>query len=117
MDETTLSLLKLFKERRTLNLTQLGAIINVDPFSLVDLVHYLMSLGYIRKGAEIEPLDGDLISFHTPLEITYKGTTAIAQALKDQRHFKHAEFRAWTTLIIAVAAFVLSIISLCLQYI
>lgn len=117
MDDATLALLTLFKERHTLNLTQLGAILNTDPFSLPDPVHYLMSLEYVRKGMEIAPLEGDLISFDTPLEITYKGTIALVQAQKEQKHFKHTEFRAWTTLIIAVAAFVLSIISLCLQYI
>ncbi len=117
MDDTTLSLLTLFKERHPLNLTQLGAILNADPFSLSDSVHYLMSLGYIRKGVEIEPLEGDLISFDTPLEITYKGIAAISQALKERKHFRHTEFRAWVTLLIAIAAFVLSIVSLCLQYI
>lgn len=117
MDDTTLSLLTPFKERHTLNLTQLGAILNADPFSLSDPVHYLMSLGYIRKSVEIEPLERDLISFDTPLEITYKGIAAISQALKERKNFKHTEFRAWVTLLIAIAAFVLSIVSLCLQYI
>mgnify|MGYP006980030273 CR=1 FL=1 len=117
MDDATLSLLTLFKERHTLNLTQLGAIIDVNPLSLSDPIHYLMSMGYIRKGMEIKPLEGDLISFDTPLEITYKGITAISQALKERKHFKHTEFRAWLTLVIAIAAFILSIVSLCLQYI
>lgn len=111
MDDTTLSLLTLFKERHTLNLTQLGAILNADPFSLSDPVHYLMSLGYIRKGVEIEPLEGDLISFDTPLEITYKGIAAISQALKERKNFKHTEFRAWVTLLIAIAATALQITS------
>ena len=117
MDDATLALLTLFKERHTLNLTQLGAILNVDPFSLSDPVHYLMSLGYIRKCMERDPLEEDLISFDTPLEITYKGAIAISQALKDKKHFKHTEFRAWVTLLIAIAAFALSIVSICLQYI
>ena len=59
---------------------------------------------------EIDPLEGDLISFDTPLEITYKGIAAISQALKERKHFRHTEFRAWVTLLIAIAAFVLSIV-------
>lgn len=116
MDDATLSLLLLFKERHTLNLTQLGAILNVDVLSLSDPVHSLMSKGYVKKGMELPPLDGDLISFNTPLEITFEGLTAILQEQKDRKRFKHSEIRAWVTFGIAIAAFLLSILSLYLQY-
>ncbi len=116
MDDATLSLLILFKERHSLNLIQLGAILNIDVLALSDPVHNLLSQGYIRKGMELNPLEGDLISPNTPLEITYKGSTTILQEQKERKRFKCVELRAWVTLGIALAAFFLSIINLYLQY-
>lgn len=108
MDESTLSLLTVFKNRSSLSLIELAAILNCDSLSLTDPVHYIMDKGYIRIGMTTESLEGNTISLHTPLEITYLGRIAINQALKDKRNFKFNEFRAWATLIIALIAFIKS---------
>jgi len=110
MDKATLSLLKLFNERHSLSLIQLGAILNIDYFTLLDPVHYMMEQKYICKGnaALLEHLEGDTISPDTPLEITYFGRISIKQAKKEHLHFKYIEFRAWMTLIIAIMAFLKS---------
>ncbi|MBS6396707.1 MAG: hypothetical protein KH452_06100 [Clostridiales bacterium] len=116
MDDFTLALLKLFKERQILTLSQLGAILNVDCLHLSQPIHFLIEQGYLKKGIEIPPTEGDLLSLDTPIEITYKGIVSISLTQKEQKYFKYNEVRAWITLSISIAAFLLSVLSLYLKY-
>lgn len=108
MDDTTLSLLMLFKERRILNLIQIGAILNVDCLSLSEPIRYLVDKGYVRRIKDSDTLEDDSYSFDTPFEITFEGIATINQAQKERKHSRYAEVRAWITLLIAIAAFVKS---------
>lgn len=116
MDDFSFNILKLYSLRNSLSLIQLQAILNKDPFYLAEPVSYLRDKEYL----EIEPThailesvdDNSSISLNTPLVITYLGKIALEAETKERKHFKFNEFRAWVTLGIAIAAFILSIISL-----
>lgn len=117
MDKQTYSLLKLFNQRESLTLDGLAAIYNKSFKNFVSPISWMISHHYITIVSDIALLEGDVLTPDKPLEITQDGIIALDDETKARRRFKYSEFRAWFTLFIAVAAFVLSIISLCLQYI
>ena len=120
MDNFSFELLQLYSIRNTLSLFQLEAILNQDVFSLAKPINYLRDKEYLEilpSHAISKKLDKDSdISPNTPLSITYLGKAALETEIKARKHFKYNEIRAWITLAIAIAAFILSVISLCLQY-
>lgn len=108
MDNSTLSILQIFKNRTSLTLSQLSAILNIDALTLSDSIAYMRNLDYIEISGSYRLLHGDDLTVDAPLEVTHLGLIAIEQELKSRKRFKYVEFRAWVTLVIAVAAFIKS---------
>jgi hypothetical protein len=108
MDKSTLNYLRLFNTRSTLSLSDLAAILDGDPISLAEPIRFMMDNKYLDIEPNTKILDGDTLGLHTPLKITYYGKGVLKEELASRKRFKHAEFRAWITFIIAVAAFIKS---------
>ena len=100
-------------------MVQLSAILDVGLVPLSEPISFLRKQGYLR----IEPnyrtvrnmTQDDEIFVDTPLEITFEGKVALEDYRKEKRSTKFKELRAWITLAIACASFILAIISLLLQ--
>lgn len=77
MDSLSLKILKVYRSRQTLTLSQLGAILNEDTFSLSEPVILLRKQGYLRVEPNHAALEGikadDPISVDDPLELTFVG--------------------------------------------
>jgi hypothetical protein len=116
LNDLSLELLNLYSQRTTISLKDLGAIYNTNAEDWCAPIAYLRD----KKLIEIEPqyaiLKGNDFTLHAPFRITYEGKCALEAELKSRRQISFNEFRAWITLIIAIAAFLLSIFSLYLQY-
>lgn len=106
MDDFSLSLLQMFKDRGRLNLIDLGAILNASPLLLVDPVKVLLAENYLKTD-----FSGEELSLNTKLEISGKGICALADSKNQKRYFRFSEFRDWATLIIAMATLVLTVIT------
>ena len=117
MDNQTYELLKLFNQRDSLSLEGLAAVFNKDFVCFVSPISWMISHHYITVVSDIALLEGDDLTPNKPLEITQDGIIALDEERKSRLRFKHSEFRAGTTLFIAVLALILSVISLFLQYI
>lgn len=115
MDDISFNLLKLFQERNSLSLIELGAILNCSAISLAEPIHYLREMNYLRVKSFHQDTDDDSISLRDSLAITFEGKAALEIEQKSRRHFKYTEYRAWITLAIAILAFILSVISLLLS--
>lgn len=119
MDRMSSGLLEVFKSKGSLSLSQLSAILDVGIFDLSEPISVLRKQGYLR----IEPnhctvhelSQTDSISLDTPLVITFEGRAALDNHQQDRRSKKFNDLRAWITLAIACASFVLAVISLLLQ--
>lgn len=119
MDDYSFSVLKTYKSRSNLSLKQLSAIYNESVFNMAPPVNYLREQKFIK----IEPNHALLrnlneesqIDADTPLVITFAGKGALEAEIKARRQLGFNEIRAWITLGIAVAGFVLSVIALILQ--
>lgn len=116
MDNYSFSVLKTYKSRSSLTLSQLSAIYNQSIFDVVEPVSYLRKQKFIRIESnhavlhdftEESPIDPD-----TPLEITFAGKAALEAEIKSRRRLTFNELRAWITLAIAVVALIISIIAL-----
>lgn len=112
MDDYSLSVLKLYKSRSSLTLSQLSAILNRSWFDVADPTLYLKREGYLR----IEPNHAALHSMNaddpidpdTPLVISFEGKAALEAELKARKHASFNDIRAWVTLAIAILAFIKS---------
>lgn len=107
MNDYSLSLLQVFKDRHRLSLSELGAILNTSPLLLSGPIKELVENDYLKPD-----FPNDEILLNTRLELTGKGMLAFADLQKRQKNFRYSEFRNWTTTVIAVLAFILSIIAL-----
>lgn len=116
MDDYSFSVLKLYKSRDSLTLSQLSAILNKSWFDVADPALYLKREGYIRvepnHAALHDVKPDDPIDPDTPLSITFAGKGVLESELKARRHLSFNEIRAWATLAIAIAGFVVAVISL-----
>lgn len=116
MDSLSFKVLEIFSSRRSLTLSQLSAILNIDWMNLSEPVNRLRSLSYLRfepNHAVMEGLTKDSpLSVDSPLVISFEGRAALEQELKERKQFKYTEFRAWLTLAVAVVALIVSVIAL-----
>lgn len=112
MDDYSFSVLKLYRSRDSLTLSQLSAILNRSSFNVSDPVLYLKKEGYLRVEPNHAAIHGinadDPINPDTPLVISFEGKAALEAELKTRRHLSFNEIRAWITLAIAVLAFIKS---------
>lgn len=109
MDDCSFSVLKLYKSRSSLSLSQLSAILNQSWFDVADPVLYLKREGYLRVEPKHAALYGvksdDPIDPDTPIVISFEGKAALEAEIKARKHTSFNELRAWITLAIAVLAF------------
>lgn len=108
MDDYSLSVLKLYKSRSSLTLSQLSAILNRSWLDAADPVLYLRREGYLRVEPNHAALhninDDDPIDYETPLVISFEGKGALEAELRTRKRLSFNEIRAWITLAIAVLA-------------
>ena len=116
MDDYSFSVLKTYKSRDCLTLSQLSAIYNRSIFDVAEPVSYLRKQKLIRIESNYallhELTEDSLIDPDTPLEITFVGKGALETEIKSRRHLTFNELRAWITLAIAVIALIVSIAAL-----
>ena len=109
LDDYSLSVLKLYKSRSSLTLSQLSAILNRSWLDVADPALYLKREGYLRVEPNHAALhdisDTDPIDPDTPLVISFEGKGALEAELKARKRLSFNEIRAWITLAIAVLAF------------
>ncbi len=75
-------------------------------------------IGHLLSEELIEIDKSNQNSSASPMyKLTIKGEIKLENELRSIRDHNFNEFRAWITLLIAIAAFILSVISLLLQYI
>ena len=108
MDDTSYKLLKLYSKRDHITLADLSAIYNTDWDYWGAPVDYLIKNGYLQINPTYVILHGGDFTSKAPIEITFHGKVHLEQECKNRWTFKFNEFRAWVTLIIAIAAFVKS---------
>jgi|GluameStandDraft_1065615.scaffolds.fasta_scaffold106863_2 predicted transcriptional regulator of viral defense system len=112
MDDFSFSILKAYQSRKILSLQQLSAVLNLDWRQLVEAITFLRKQGYLRINHEYvitnEMQQDSVISIDTPIEITYAGESAFSIEQQARKHLKFNEIRAWTTAIVAAAAFIKS---------
>lgn len=109
MTNEALKLLKLYSTRNTISLKELGVIYNNDPYDWSHPIAYLKDTGYLEILPSYIEMNGDAFHVDAPLRITYAGKTALDTEIKSRRHLNFNEIRAWITLAIALAAFILSL--------
>lgn len=111
MDKLSFKILKLYSKRTELSLSQLSAVTNMEGEIVNGPAAALKEAGYLQADAaaafsgEKEALNGEI-----PLTITEAGKKALSAEKKSRAYFAWNETRAWITLALAVAAFVLSIV-------
>ena len=112
MDSLSKKILEEYVVRHSMDLSQLSAVLRTDWDQLSDPVSYLRKKGFLQIEANHLILQDmkqdDLISLDTPLEISYLGRVALEEEKKLSVKEFWSEFRAWVTLVIAVAAFIKS---------
>ena len=109
MDDLSFDTLKKFSVRQSMTLSQLDAVMNAD------------TTGVLGSIWEKDFVDADLYNLNSawciekkllypdmPFHITFDGRAALEEETKTRRSVKFNEFRAWATLIIALAAFIKS---------
>lgn len=120
MDDYSLSVLKLYRSRSSLTLSQLSAVLNRSWLDVSDPVIYLKQEGYLKVEPNYAVLHDikadDPIGLDTPLVISFEGKGALEAEKKARKHYSFNEFRAWITLSIALAGLVVAIISLLRQF-
>lgn len=122
LDDASSAILRLYAERTKLTLIELAAIANASPMSFVDPINALRDEGYLRieynhlVGRKAATGSADGISFDDPLEITFKGRTALEQQDKLTKEKRNERIRYIITTSIAVVALIVSIVSIALQF-
>ncbi len=106
---------------KSLNLSQLKVLCNYDFEKIMQNFNYLRNRKYVKiasNHAIIHNLTEDSpIDTTTPIEITVEGKIALNMYKENCRDSQLAKVCAWITLIIAILALAVSIISLVLQWI
>lgn len=112
MDDYSLSVLKLYRSRSSLTLSQLSAILNRSWFDVADPALHLKREGYLKVEPNHAALHGinfdDPIDPDTPLVISFEGKAALEAEMKARKHASFNDIRAWITLAIAILAFIKS---------
>lgn len=116
MDDYSFSVLKLYRSRSFLTLSQLSAMLNRSWFDVAEPVLYLKREGYLKvepNHAALHDIKADdPIDAHTPIVISFEGKAALEAETKARKQHSFNEFRAWFTLAIAVIALIVSVIAL-----
>ena len=115
MNSLSLNLLQLISKRKELSLHDLCVILNADPVKLSAPLNDLLKHGAIEILPYYASEYGNELTLRAPFQITYLGKTLLEQENLTQKHYKYDEFRARSTLAIALIALVCSILSLVLQ--
>ena len=108
MTDELISILELFKERRSLSVYELSVLKNTDMLKTCDPVNWLLDKQYIKIEGNYATLHGEDLTPKTKLIITTEGELALNQEIASRKRLKFSEIRAWITAIVAVAAFVKS---------
>lgn len=120
MDDYSFSVLKLYRSRSSLTLSQLSAILNRSWFDVADPVLFLKREGYLKVEPNHAALHNikpdDPIDPDTPIVISFEGKAALEAESKARKHTSFNELRAWITLSIALVGIVVAIISLLRQF-
>lgn len=113
MDDNSFLLLKLYLERESLSASDLALLSNGNSRDYLEPILYLVDRMYL----EVMPLynDNHPKKLNIKYRITPDGRRALEAEEKERRRYKHNEIRAWITLAIAIAAFILSVVSMILQ--
>ncbi len=112
MDDVSFGLLKLYAQKDSLSAHDISLLTGANVRGCLEPIHYLLDNEYL----EVQPsLHGHAKMFDVQYRITPDGHRALELEQKNRRFYKHNELRAWITLGIAIAAFILSVISLILQ--
>lgn len=110
MDKLTLSILRFYSNYDSLSLYDLSSLMNcgLDIFS--SRVRWLFKNGYLEV-FDVRRENKDEYTVSTKLRITQDGINYLSQHRIHTRNHRVNEIRAWITLGIAVAAFILSVIN------
>lgn len=116
MDPFSLVVLHTYSTRVSLSLVQLGAILDISPLDLVEIVDSLRHEALIQVSPSYPPIAADgLIPTDLPFVITMKGRGVLETDREKRKHFKYNEFREWAAIGIALIALAVSIIALLKQ--
>ena len=115
MNSFSLKLLQFISTQKTLSLHDLCVIFDGNPETLFPPLNDLLKHGALEILPYYANEHGNELTLHAPFQITYLGKTLLEQENLTQKHYKYNEFRAWSTLAIALIALVCSILSLVLQ--
>lgn len=113
MDNTSFLLLKLYLERPSLSASDLALLSKSDPWEYCEPICYLVDKTYLEVTPKSKSDQPKMLDVQ--YRITPDGRRALEAEQKERRRYKYNEIRAWITLAIAIAAFILSVISLILQ--
>lgn len=103
MDKETLSLLELIASRDHVTISDLDFVCNTPFYDSSEPLEWLLDNGYVCH------CDGTTdMSPESMFCITYEGKVYLRNRKSSDRHSFLKEFRAWSTLAIALAAFVKS---------
>lgn len=112
MDRLSKRILEEFSQRKCINLSQLGAILNMDCFSLAEPINDLRENGFLKIEGNYAALhdlnQNSPLTMDLPLVIAFQGRAALEEEKSYRQNLFWTEFRAWVTLAIAVVAFVKS---------
>ena len=123
LDETSVKVLSIFVDRKLLTLHDLCVKMDLTDVTLAPYVLYLKNEhGYLEVDptfASLSPNEmeriGDSIAVDTPLRLSHKGRLALKMYSQTTKQHRIDEIRAWTTLFIAFAALIISIVALLLK--
>ena len=109
MDDLSFNTLKEFSVRPSMTFSQLDAVMNADT---ADVLHSLWEKDYVAADPHnanyAECIEEKLLYPDMPFHITFDGRSALEEEIKMRRSIRFGEFRAWVTLIIALATFIKS---------
>lgn len=120
MDLFSLKILALYSSRKSLTLTQLGAILNQSP---VDLVQYVLRL-LDKSLLSIEPIYAKMhepapegtIEIDIPLVLTIDGRNLLETETRKEKERRDTKKHLIINTVIAGLALIVSILSVILQY-
>ncbi|MEG2521287.1 MAG: hypothetical protein RSA49_00225 [Anaerovoracaceae bacterium] len=104
IDKSAIEILKLYDQRSKLSIKDISLITDTSIEFNSDIVIWLYENNLIETNTLLYDLEKG-ISLSVPFHITQDGKNRLYKIHKHSIHFKVNEFRAWITLLIALAAF------------
>ena len=108
MTKSSLKILKLYSERRSLSLADLCAILSCTVGDVAYIVAELVKLDYLETSDPIHKSIDGKYTVSTKLRISQHGRNYLADYKKTENRERFREFRNWLSFAIALAAFVKS---------